>query len=175
MTTAMDGLIAVSASSLGLLGSGASADVVVLVVSIVIVAFLFAKVEIQIEGVHGWAAKLPTWRIEKHLLLTVFFGGRPLTGYHLWAILFMGAVFHLPLAILHTFSIKAEARVLGSLILFWMIEDFLWFVLNPAYGIRRFKNEHIGWHNRWVGPVPLDYVVACVAGAAFLTYSFMGK
>jgi hypothetical protein len=45
-------------------------------------AFFFANVEIQIEGAHGWAASLPTWRIEKHQLLDIFCGGRPMTGYH---------------------------------------------------------------------------------------------
>ena len=94
---------------------------------------------------------------------------------HVWMILFMTAVFHVPLAVFHTFSIKAEARILGSLILFWMIEDFLWFVLNPAFGIRRFRDKHIEWHKRWVGPVPLDYIVACAAGGALLTYSFMSR
>jgi hypothetical protein len=35
-------------------------------------AVIFAKVEIHIEGPHGWAAKLPTWRIEDHWLLRLF-------------------------------------------------------------------------------------------------------
>jgi hypothetical protein len=33
---------------------------------IALLAFFFAKVEIEIEGPAGWAAKLPTWRVENH-------------------------------------------------------------------------------------------------------------
>lgn len=40
---------------------------------IALVAFFFAQVEIQIEGPAGWAANLPTWRVENHWL-RIFFG-----------------------------------------------------------------------------------------------------
>ena len=63
---------------------------------VVIAAALFAKIEIEIEGPHGWAEKLPTWRIENHFLLDWLFGGRSLTGYHVWAFAFVLFVFHLP-------------------------------------------------------------------------------
>ena len=36
-----------------------------------VAALIFAKLEIEIEGPHGWAEKLPTWRIEHHFLLVV--------------------------------------------------------------------------------------------------------
>ena len=57
-------------------------------------AFAFANVEIQIEGPNGWATNLPTWRIEHHWLLDVFFGGRAMTGYHAWALPTILAFFH---------------------------------------------------------------------------------
>ena len=41
-------------------------------------AFLFALLEIQIEGSHGWAANLPTWRLPPASKLRWLFGGRPL-------------------------------------------------------------------------------------------------
>ena len=56
---------------------------------VILISYFFAKVEIHIEGRHGWAAQLPTWRIEKHWLLDVFWGGRPLTGYHAWVFPFI--------------------------------------------------------------------------------------
>lgn len=31
-----------------------------------VLGLFFAMVEIQIEGAAGWAASLPTWRIENH-------------------------------------------------------------------------------------------------------------
>lgn len=42
-----------------------------------ILALFFAKVEIMIESADGWAIALPTWRIESHPLLDIFWGGRP--------------------------------------------------------------------------------------------------
>ncbi len=53
--------------------------------SILILGFFFAKLEIAIEGDAGWAENLPTWRIEGHWLLDLFWGGRVMTGYHAWA------------------------------------------------------------------------------------------
>ena len=47
---------------------------------IALLALFFAQVEIQIEGPTGWAANLPTWRVEQYWWLDWFWGGRPLTG-----------------------------------------------------------------------------------------------
>jgi len=41
--------------------------------------------------------------------------------------------------------------------LFWIIEDFLWFVLNPAFGIAGFVRKNIPWHKQWFLNVPVDY------------------
>ena len=41
--------------------------------------------------------------------------------------------------------------------LFWIAEDFLWFVLNPAYGLARFKPEIVHWHKHWLWHAPIDY------------------
>jgi hypothetical protein len=60
------------------------------VCAVLALAYLFARVEVEIEGEAGWAANLPTWRIEEHLLLDIFWGGRALTGYHLWMFSFIG-------------------------------------------------------------------------------------
>ena len=66
---------------------------------IALLALFFAQVEIQIEGPTGWAANLPTWRVEQYWWLDWFWGGRPLTGYHLWVFSFMALAFHLPIAL----------------------------------------------------------------------------
>ena len=60
---------------------------------VALLALFFAEVEIQIEGAAGWAANLPTWRIEQHWLLDIFWGGRPMTGYHAWVFSFMALIF----------------------------------------------------------------------------------
>ena len=141
---------------------------------ILLLSFLFAQVEVQIEGAQGWAAGLPTWRIEKHPLLDIFWGGRPMTGYHAWVFSFMALVFHLPVFMAGTWSLKFEARILGSIMVFWIVEDFLWFLLNPAFGWKKFSPEFIPWHRQWLAGVPLDYVTFTAIGALLLWLSFRG-
>jgi hypothetical protein len=120
----------------------------------------------------GWAASLPTWRIEQHWLLDIFWGGRPMTGYHAWVFSFMALVFHLPVFINGTWSIQLEARIIGSVMLFWIIEDFLWFVMNPAFGLARFEPQFVPWHTNWLGVVPTDYVTFSVAALLLIAWSF---
>lgn len=139
---------------------------------ILILAIFFAQVEIQIEGQDGWAANLPTWRIENHWLLNIFWGGRPMTGYHAWAFPFILLIFHLPLFVLGQFSWKLEMRILGSLFLFWIVEDFLWFVLNKGFGIRKFHKKHIPWHKRWFLFLPCDYWYFGIPGVLLLWFSY---
>lgn len=124
---------------------------------VVLLAFFFAQVEIQIEGAAGWAANLPTWRIEQHWLLDLFWGGRAMTGYHAWVFPFIAMFFHFPFFFTGRWSWKAECRVIACIILFWIVEDFLWFVLNPAYGLVRFDATAISWHKRWLWFAPVDY------------------
>ena len=141
---------------------------------VALLAVVFALVEIQIEGAAGWAANLPTWRIEGHPLLDIFWGGRAMTGYHLYVFLFMFLVFHLPFFICGRFSLKLEARAIGCLMMFWLVEDFMWFVINPAFGFGRFDPEHAPWHRHWALGVPTDYLVFIVLGAGLIWYSYRG-
>jgi hypothetical protein len=135
-----------------------------------LLSFLFAKLEIQIEGAHGWAARLPTWRWTPPPALRWLFGGREATGYHLYAFSFMAAAFHWPLAMSGSFSLALEAQALGSLALFWILEDFLWFVFNPAYGLARFNRRNVPWHPHWFLGLPVDYHVIGAAALALLAY-----
>lgn len=147
-------------------------QVIILIIWVALLGFFFAMTEIQIEGPHGWASSLPTWRIEKHPLLDIFWGGRAMTGYHAWVFSFMFLMFHLPQAVLGSFSLRIEARCLGSLMFFWIIEDFLWFVCNPAFGIARFAPQSIPWHKHWILGMPTDYLVFVLVGAVLLAWSF---
>jgi hypothetical protein len=130
----------------------------IFILSLAVIAGLFALVEIQIEGPNGWAASLPTWRIENRWTRR-FYSAKPITGYHLYVQLFSLAVVHLPFALgLTPVTWRAEARILAFLILFWILEDFLWFVLNPAFGLKRFRPQHIWWHApTWWWLMPRDY------------------
>ena len=143
-----------------------------LLVFVLLAAIAWAKMEIEIEGKHGWAEKLPTWRIEKHLLLDIFYGGRPLTGYHVWAFSFVFLSFHLPFFWNVPWTWRAECRVIAAYDLFWVIEDFLWFVLNPHYGWKNFKRTFVWWHRRWFLGLPVDYwmLFSLAAGLFWLSY-----
>jgi hypothetical protein len=122
-----------------------------------LVALLLALLEIQIEGRHGWAEKLPTWRWgpEGWLKLT---NGKPLTGYHASLIPLLLLLFHWP--VFHAPSWKAEARTLSVFFQTAFEWDLLWFLLNPAYGWSGFKPGKVWWFRRWLGPFPADYYVS---------------
>lgn len=138
-------------------------------------AATFALLEIQVEGPNGWAANLPTWRFPSTGIgswITRLFPGRPLTGYHLWMLVFMAVVVHLQFAFGLPWSLSGEMRAIAFFLLFWVAEDFLWFVLNPHFGIRRFRPEHIPWHRRsWWWLAPRDYWIATVVGFALYAAS----
>ena len=144
---------------------------VIYILFVVFISFCFAKLEIQIEGTAGWAKNLPTWRIEDHFLLKIFWGGRPLTGYHFWAMLFIISAFHLPIFFFSDFSVQMEAKIMGGFILFWVVEDFLWFIFNPGFGLKKFRKENIPWHPRWLLGLPLDYWLFIPTSLLLLYYS----
>jgi hypothetical protein len=126
-----------------------------LLVFMVFLAFILALWEIQIEGKDGWAAKSPGWRIEKEWVMKLT-GGRPLTGYHVFMNVFLIAIVHLPLFFV-PWMWRLECLLLGLYVWMVFVEDFLWFVLNPYYGIKNFRKGKIWWHKEWWGPVPALY------------------
>jgi len=131
---------------------------------------VLAILEIQIEGPHGWAEKLPTWRPTGRVAraVTRAFGGKPITGYHLVLVLFLLMCLHLPawFAAAHpatSWTWRDEAWALSRFFLLSVFWDFQWFVLNPHFGLAKFRAEVVWWHHRWFfGRVPLDYVAGVV-------------
>ncbi len=139
---------------------------------VVLLGYFFAMIEIQIEGGAGWAANLPTWRVEKHWLLDIFWGGRAMTGYHAWVFPFIMIFFHFPLFFMGHWSWRAECRVLSCVMLFWISEDFLWFVINPEFGLARFGAATVHWHKHWLWGAPVDYWIFSVLALILLRYSW---
>lgn len=148
------------------------AQLVSTLAAVAVLAFFFAQAEIHIEGGAGWAANLPTWRIENHWLLDVFWGGRAMTGYHMWVFSFVAIFFHFPLFFMGQWTLLLEMRVIACVMLFWVLEDFLWFVINPAFGFKRFRQEHVAWHKRWVWGAPIDYWIFGMLGMILYWYSY---
>ena len=126
--------------------------------AVIVASVLFALLEVQIEGRSGWAAALPTWRFRNDWTRRLL-GAREITGYHVYFQLFVAVMAHLPYllgAVRPGWAI--ELRILSFLVFFWVVEDFLWFVLNPAYGLRRFRREGVWWHaETWWWFMPRDY------------------
>lgn len=128
-------------------------------------ALLLACLEIEIEGAHGWAARLPTWYRTSGPAARVFAilgSGKPLTGYHAFLLPFTLLSFHLPFVFGLPWTMARELAIVAAWASWLAAWDYLWFVLNPAYGRHRFRRESVWWHSVWVGRVPLDYVLALV-------------
>ena len=144
-----------------------------LLFGVTLLAYIFANVEIQFEGSRGWAAGLPvTFRIEKHWLLDIFWGGRVMTGYHAWVFRFIFLCFQFPMLQIGRFSWPLEARALGCVMFFWVIEDALWFILNPAFGWAALTPGNVPWHRHWFFGLPTDYWTFTAVGAMLYWYSF---
>lgn len=129
-------------------------------------AFILAWWEIQIEGKAGWASKSPGWKIDKGWLMQLT-GGLPITGYHVFMTVFMIAIVHLPLFFTN-WSWRLESLLLGFYVGMILVEDFLWFALNPYYGIKSFRKGKIWWHKHWWGPVPAMYWFLFVLAVALI-------
>lgn len=137
-----------------------------------IIAYCVAKLEINIEGKHGWAENLPTWR-KKYRAMKLFWGKSPLTGYHTWLFASVLAFLHFPFFLAGEWSLVWELRMGSLYFLFWILEDYLWFVLNPNFGLKKFNKENIPWHPNWLGPLPMSYYRFFVAGVLLLILSYL--
>lgn len=144
------------------------------IAELVAASLIAALLEVQIEGGNGWAASLPTWRVPTPAWARPLLGARSITGYHVYVQLFMLVVMHAPYALgLVTPSVSAELRILSFLVLFWVVEDFLWFVVNPAFGIRRFRRGEVWWHAAaWWGFMPRDYWIGVPLGIGLYVLSW---
>ena len=118
------------------------------------IAFVLAQLEIQIEGPHGWAERLPTWRWQTPGVLR--WAGKPITGYHVFLLLFILLFIHLPMMYLG-FSWDREAELLTLFCLLAVFWDFLWFVCNPHFGLARFRPGQVWWFKSWFLGLPSSY------------------
>lgn len=128
---------------------------------IFILATVLAILEIQIEGPNGWAKNLPTWRPSADKwyvrMYVKFMSGREATGYHITMFTFVFLIFNLPYFFGLDLNWNNWLRTLSFFLIFVVLWDFLWFVLNPHYPLKKFKGEHIWWHKKWLGWAPVDY------------------
>lgn len=140
-------------------------------------AFLLAGVEIEIEAAHGWAERLPTWYRRRGVVATVygwFMAKRPLTGYHVFALPLPLLALHLPYFWGERWTWGAEARTLATYFVLAVVWDYLWFVLNPAYTVRRFRRGAVWWFSGpWIWRFPLDYYVGLGVSCGFAALTWI--
>ena len=125
------------------------------VILVILTAGLLSKVEIEIENGDGYAKNLPvTWRTENPWLRSLIGG----TSYHLYMGLFLLVFLHSVVIIIGAWTLQAEFLILSFLAFVTVAEDFMWFVLNPHFRIKKFKRECIPWFkDRWLFFCPLWY------------------
>jgi hypothetical protein len=130
-----------------------------------IIAILLAYFEVQIEGPNGWAGILPTWK-SVNPNFTWIFGGRPITGYHVALNLLLISFFHWPL-LFSKWSLLFEARTLSSFALLSTVWDFLWFVINPYFGLQKYNATNVWWFKHWLIGIPVDYYFGLLMAIVF--------
>ena len=99
-------------------------------------ATLWAWMEVEMEGKHGWAINLPT--------SCAFYGW---TWYHVSMnlIVLLVMFYSLQYANFARWYYKLSYYVL-YVTAWFVVEDIMWFVLNPHYGIRKYTPNDIFWH-----------------------------
>lgn len=136
----------------------------------IILAFFHSLQETQIEGKNGWSRHLPTFRI--NIFLTKLLIGKDISGYHIFMLIMWFVIFH-GIFLFQSWTLKTEYMIMGFFSCYWVIEDFLFFIVNPHYGIKSFRPNKIDWHRRWVfNIIPVSYVWGIILGVTLL---YIGK
>jgi hypothetical protein len=133
------------------------------------IAYVLAQLEIQIEGAHGWAEKLPTWRWDSPAVLR--WAGKPITGYHVYLLTFILLFIHLPL-VSQGWSVEREGETMSLFFLLAVFWDFLWFVCNPHFGLGRFNAARVWWFKKWLLGLPASYFTGLLL--SIIAYAALG-
>jgi len=135
-------------------------------------AAVIACIEIEVEGKHGWAEKLPTWYRTTGFWATLYgrlMAGKPLTGYHAFMFFFPALLFHAHFFMGVPWSGTEELKAWAMYFAWCPLWDYYWFVLNPHYK-GRFKKDQVWWHAKspWIlGLFPVDYLVGFLVSMGF--------
>jgi hypothetical protein len=94
-----------------------------------------AGIEIEIEGGYGWAERLPTWyrkRARAYRIFGAFMGGRPLTGYHVFAFTIPMLLLHLPFVAGVDWTLAGELGAVATYFVVAVVWDHLWMLAGLA-------------------------------------------
>ena len=142
-------------------------------VIVVIVAFLDEQVERKKGKTdYGWAKYLDCWRPKNPnsfipKIYSIIMEGKELTGYHIALFSLVFIVLHVPFFTGVSWDLIRELETLSMYFMVMLFEDFLYFVLNPDFGAKKFKPQYIPWHKNWIGPIPTDYPVGIGVSLGF--------
>jgi hypothetical protein len=138
-------------------------------------AFGLAGIEVEIEGAYGWAERMPTWYLKRGAvgkIYGVFMAHRPLTGYHVYVFVMPVILLNFPYVYGVDWSLAGELRVFATYLALAVVWDYLWFVLNPAYTVKRFQQGNVWWFAQpWIWRFPLDYFVGIALSIGFAVLS----
>jgi len=126
-------------------------------------ATLYSLLEIELEAKEGWCKNLPT---------PVVLGN--FTLYHILmniiVIITISKVY-----IKDITNIEDVSQAIFYIAAWFLIEDFMWFVLNPFYTLSKYKEDEIWWHARrpWYFGIPEHNLIGL--GIMFICYSLSSK
>ena len=112
-------------------------------------AVLWSWFEVEIEGPNGWAVSLPTgcaflgwtyYHISMNcIVLLTLYNGIQFREFSNTTILFANEILFVSEFIVY--------------ILIWFVtEDVIWFMINPLFGIHKYRQSEIEWHSKkiWI-------------------------
>lgn len=102
-------------------------NLIILNIFLFLISICLALLEIQIEGVNGWASNLPTWKYN--------IGGFVMTGYHLYLWLFLILVVHTSFIFIK-WSWEKQCYIITFLLLVLLLEDAFWFLFNRKFKLK---------------------------------------
>jgi hypothetical protein len=103
-------------------------------------------------------------------------GQRPLTGYHVFAFTIPLVIVHIPFGFGLDWSLAAELSQLAIFFALAVIWDYLWFVNNPAYTVKRFKRGNVWWFEvPWIWRFPLDYYTGIGVSIGFAALAALAE
>ncbi|MBU1446200.1 hypothetical protein KKD70_02980 [Patescibacteria group bacterium] len=142
-----------------------------------VIAFALIVIENKLEVKYKFAKKIHNLRIKSRFTSFVF-GGKEISGYFIFVMIGLFLFLHIPFLITASWSIGAESEIFAVLLLAGIFWDFLWVVLNPYYGVRKFNQKHLYWYEAWVAGIPVEYArtFGLAAMISLLDYPFgIGK
>lgn len=111
--------------------------------------------EAYVEGKHAWAEGKLGWKIKTKKRIW-------LTAYHFWLFFVMWPLLiTLPLVIFG-FDLRIFGILLSAYFSGLIIEDFTWFIINPAFSLKNFNLKDVEWYP-WVKigkiEIPVYYII----------------